>query len=213
MISHILKFIFIHIPKTAGNSLSLYLKDYVANEVIQKDSNLGSNQGIQVLCEMSKRDIKHESINYYYELYGHKINDYYKFTIVRNPYDRLLSFYYFTRGKDYQTFDKHQFKMFILRQNVPTQYSYLVNKETNTNEIDPSIKIIRYENLMNELKELPPFTSLNLNDNDKGNDYPHINASINSSKPFFWKDIYDDELKDLVYKKYQKDFEIFNYDK
>ena len=49
MISHILKFIFIHIPKTAGNSLSLYLKDYVANEVIQKDSNLGSNQGIQVL--------------------------------------------------------------------------------------------------------------------------------------------------------------------
>ena len=27
MISHKLKFIFIHIPKTSGNSLSLYLKD------------------------------------------------------------------------------------------------------------------------------------------------------------------------------------------
>tara|TARA_B110000971_G_C19991266_1_gene492088 strand:- start:137 stop:397 length:261 start_codon:yes stop_codon:yes gene_type:complete len=31
MISHKLKFIFIHIPKTSGNSLSLFLKDFIEN--------------------------------------------------------------------------------------------------------------------------------------------------------------------------------------
>ena len=37
MISHTLQFIFIHIPKTSGNSLSLFLKDCISNQVIQKD--------------------------------------------------------------------------------------------------------------------------------------------------------------------------------
>ena len=39
MISHKLKFIFIHIPKTSGNSLSLFLKDLVFNKY-KKDFEL-----------------------------------------------------------------------------------------------------------------------------------------------------------------------------
>jgi len=38
MISHELKFIFIHIPKTSGNSLSLFLKNFISNKVIQRKS-------------------------------------------------------------------------------------------------------------------------------------------------------------------------------
>jgi hypothetical protein len=41
MISHKLKFIFIHIPKTSGNSLSLFLKDFIDNNVLQRSSNMG----------------------------------------------------------------------------------------------------------------------------------------------------------------------------
>ena len=46
MISHKLKFIFIHIPKTSGNSLSLFLKDLIDNVVIHKDSMVGKNRKI-----------------------------------------------------------------------------------------------------------------------------------------------------------------------
>ena len=65
MISHKLKFIFIHIPKTSGNSLSLYLKDLIDNEVVIKNSPAGKNQGIKIISEYGKSDIKHTGIHYY----------------------------------------------------------------------------------------------------------------------------------------------------
>ena len=57
MISHTLKFIFIHIPKTSGNSLSLYLKNYINNWVIQRPSKMGDNQGISIICEKRFRSL------------------------------------------------------------------------------------------------------------------------------------------------------------
>lgn len=77
MISHKLKFIFIHIPKTSGNSLSLFLKDIIDNVVIHRDGKMGEKQGISIICEKTKKDIKHESIDYYKKLYGEKINNYF----------------------------------------------------------------------------------------------------------------------------------------
>ena len=58
MISHTLQLIFIHIPKTAGSSLTSFLQNYVANKVIQHDSKLGEKQGIKVICLMSRNICK-----------------------------------------------------------------------------------------------------------------------------------------------------------
>ena len=55
MISHKLRFIFIHIPKTSGNSLSLFLKDFIDNNVILRTSKMGPKQGISILCEKTKK--------------------------------------------------------------------------------------------------------------------------------------------------------------
>ncbi len=51
MISHKLRFISIHIPKTSGNSLSLFLKNFIDNDIIQRTSKMGEKQGISILCE------------------------------------------------------------------------------------------------------------------------------------------------------------------
>ena len=202
MISHDLKFIFIHIPKTAGNSLALFLKDHVANEVILRESSMGPNQGIDIICEINSKDIKHKPISYYNNLYKSKIDDYYKFTIVRNPYDRLLSFYFWQKGKNHQTFNKEDFKQFIYR-NQSYQHTYIW--DSTLNKIDPTVHIIRFEDLINGLKETPP-----LKDFDFEKDYPHINASTNTRLD--WTKLYDQELRDLVYKKYKRDFIFFNYE-
>lgn len=194
MISHKLRFIFIHIPKTSGNSLSLFLKDFIDNDVIQRSSKMGEKQGISILCEKTRMDIKHANITYYEKTYCEKINDYFKFTIVRNPYDRILSFYFWSKGKKNQTFDRNEFIKFI-KENNSFQYKY----------INKTIHIIHFENLIDELKNIECFKNI-----VNFNNYPTLNASSNSKEKY--NKIYDKELKDLVFNKYKKDFELFDYE-
>ena len=194
MISHKLKFIFIHIPKTSGNSLSLFLKHLVDNMVIQRNSKMGLNQGIDIICEKNKRDIKHNKIAYYKNTYGERINNYFKFTIVRNPYDRMLSYYFWIKGKNNQEFNKNEFINFI-KINSCFQHEY----------IDNTFHIIHFENLIDELKELECFKDI-----VNFNNYPTLNASNNSKKNY--NEILDKELKDLIFNKYKKDFELFGYE-
>ena len=59
------KFNFIHIPKTSGNSLSVFLKDFIDNDVIQRTNSMGENQGVCIICEKTRKDIKHNDITYY----------------------------------------------------------------------------------------------------------------------------------------------------
>lgn len=193
MISHKLKFIFIHIPKTSGNSLSLFLKDFIDDKVIHRTSNMGEKQGISIICEKTNKDIKHMDITYYKNTYGEKINDYFKFTIVRNPYDRMLSYYFWSKGKNNQKFNRNEFIKFI-KENESLQHKY----------IDNTFHIIRFENLINELKNIECLKEI-----VNFNNYPTLNASSNSKRNY--NEIYDKELKDLVFNKYKKDFELFGY--
>jgi chondroitin 4-sulfotransferase 11 len=73
LISHKHKFIFIHIPKTAGTSISSVLNPF---------------------CEELYPSIKHSNAVKIKEKFGSDIwNEYFKFTFIRNPYERLLSWY------------------------------------------------------------------------------------------------------------------------
>ena len=180
MISHKLKFIFIHIPKTSGNSLSLFLKDFIDNDVILRASLMGENQGISIICEKTKKSIKHESIKYYENIYGQKINNYFKFTIVRNPYDRILSFYFWSKGKDNQVFNRTEFIDFVKRNNRQRwpQHTYINN----------NFHIIHFENLIDELKNIECLKGV-----VDFNNYYTLNASFNSKKNH--TEIWDKELK------------------
>ena len=80
MISHEKKFIFVHIPRTGGTHLSKYLVPYCDDEsLIFSPYSAG---GISNL---------HATMYDYTEYYGKSILEYNIFTIIRNPYDRILS--------------------------------------------------------------------------------------------------------------------------
>tara|TARA_Y100000310_G_scaffold62834_1_gene58118 strand:- start:12858 stop:13700 length:843 start_codon:yes stop_codon:yes gene_type:complete len=97
MISFSKKLLFIHITKTAGDTLHHILHDYVCPfEVYQQEiqhstikygmTYLGPNH-----CYFGK-EIKHLRYSEYIWLYSHDLLDHFtKFTVVRNPFDRLLS--------------------------------------------------------------------------------------------------------------------------
>lgn len=69
MITHDFKLFFVHIPKCAGRSV----------------------------CDMFNQRFDHYTAAYLQREYETFWNDYKKFTIVRNPYDRLVSLYHYIR--------------------------------------------------------------------------------------------------------------------
>ncbi len=90
MIDHKLKAIFLHIGKTAGSSV----------EHMMSRTPLNSSQADrQILYGYDKEEgiyLQHANAKTVKRLVGEEIFDtYYKFSIVRNPYSRLLSVYHY----------------------------------------------------------------------------------------------------------------------
>jgi hypothetical protein len=116
MISDSCKFIFIHIPKTGGNSLTEFLKDLSTHKIIYGDNHFGKNKSISIMDKGI--DIKHFPLILYKKFYADKFQEYFKFTIVRNPYDRIMSLFFWHKRKqaplDEVIFKEDEFKNFII---------------------------------------------------------------------------------------------------
>ena len=89
MISHKNKYIFTHVPRTAGTSIEYALRE---------------NSDPVPMCNKDPEDLstylytQHVNINKIFRFSKElnvDIEDYYKFTFVRNPWERLLSYYYY----------------------------------------------------------------------------------------------------------------------
>ena len=196
MISHSLKFIFVHIPKTSGSSLALFLRNHTPHHISMEGNDL------YVRCERSGFEIKHSPLGHYIKHYedpntGKSLEDYQKFTIVRNPYDRMMSMYFWKDSKE--MFNKEEFIKFVKwcgPGNIyQDQCDYIL--------IDDKIMcdIVYYENLIQDLRNLKCLKNINMDN------YPKINVSNNRN----YRQYYDDELKELVYNKTKRDFDHFNY--
>lgn len=198
VVCHIRKIIFIHIPKTAGSSIEHLLRDEGKYELdfigVRNGRSTHHYMGIEL-----KMILK--------ELYP----TYYKFSFVRNPYDRLISEYFWCRinnvgHKFNKTFDefldyvedviknKKFFKPIENDHFIP-QYSFLFfNNKLIVNNI------FKYEDLEKVVplikKRLKIKTSLQ-----------HLNKSVKNEITL------TQEQKDRIYNLYQIDFETFNYEK
>ena len=133
IISHKHKFIFIKTRKTAGTSIEIALsricgKDDIITPISQKDELYRQELGYQgpqnykiPFKKYSKLDwyrfIRYQKrANYYNHISASEIRsyigesvwkEYYKFSFDRNPYDKVVSLYYYYGGdKRYETFDR-----------------------------------------------------------------------------------------------------------
>lgn len=129
------------------------------------------------------------------------------FMVVRNPYDRILSEYYCQQSSTaHKITDKKKMNKYLINKikkrskvgdHYTEQYKYL---DPNYN-----IHIIKYENLIPELKKLYKEYGLNIDLIDK---------KINSSKiRNFTTDDFNNDLINLINSVYRKDFKIFGYKK
>lgn len=219
MISHELKFIFLHIPKSAGSSITWFLRDMSSDQIsLNKDKNHRLYMDVHVFNKeladkgqcakyfehIMYNNAKHLSLNEYKQFYGnHIVNSYFKFTVVRNPYDRVLSgyfFWYVDKNNFNGIFDKHIFKKMILVQ-LPRQIDF----------VDESVHVVKYENLITDLNDIEFFKQKGITFDN----LPELNKTTNekNKEKINYHKYLDTELKKYIYEYYKLDFELFNYPK
>ena len=181
------KFTFIHIPKTAGSSLT----HIVSNQIETKSENKKLyGLGWQTKYHFNEM---HEDLNSIKKSDLKKIeNDI--ITIVRNPYSRMVSL---CRGFGLN------FKKFISDlpevNNIPGKYHF-IQYDYIKNEYNLNVKFYKFEE--NPLEKI--CSDYNLK-------YEHIHRlKTNYPSDSFW-DYYDRETKHIVSELCKKDFEYFNY--
>lgn len=203
MIIHKLKLIFVHIPKTGGSTISNIL---VPNINIHDEKYMEYLYGIK-----NNKALQHLSIIEIKKIVKNT-DDYYKFSIVRNPYDRLVSEYYWCQiknigNKSGQKFDdflnyiidifkNNKFDTNIYTDHFIPQYKFLY--DDNILKVD---KIFKFENFNNVLQFLKEKYDINTNF------YKHLKVH-NGNKLNLTQN-----QKNIIYNLYKKDFELFNYPK
>ena len=198
MISFQKRFLFVHIPKTAGNSIQSVLRDYSEDELVALREE---QDGIERfgLRNPKYKVKKHSTLIEYRDALGEEqFRDLYKFTCVRNPWDRMVS-YYFTPTQNPETWDRKKFRGIISKAVSAADYLRLDNGQE-----DPFANVdyvMRFENLADDFRDVCSAIEISLLA------LPQYNRS---SREHYSK-YYDDELRELVRARFAAEIERFGY--
>ena len=237
LISHRKAFIFTKTVKTAGTSVESYFEQYCMPEGEWKESHSReeyiSEAGIIGFRGQSSDEkiwYNHMSAKKIRDQIGQEIWDkYFKFTVVRNPYDKLISGFYFHRKYNKQKYSKTQrliaYARSILnvggaidriqkKKEIELFRSWIINGgeilDKNKYMIDGELCIdyfIRFENLHEDIKHVCdqlsiPFEPSRIPEFKKG-----VRKHIIPIQDF-----YDSETKQIVLEKYAWEIDRFAYD-
>ena len=209
--SHKVKFIFLGINKTGTTSIRSVLKKYGGKGKHTHFYNGSCNNGL-LLSHKNKSRCKYDNQHI---IYPDKINldSYYKFAIVRNPWDRLISLYKWGKqikktNKNYHTYSFKDFIMTLHTAESPfpeLRQVYLPTKPMLDWVRDKDGCIItdfigRFENIERDWAVITE--KLGISDR-----LPHLYTT----KREHYGRYYDDEMARKVADLYEEDIRYFNY--
>jgi hypothetical protein len=198
MISFQKRFLFVHIPKSAGNSIQSVLRDYSEDELVALRSE---QDGIERfgLRNPKYKVKKHSTLAEYRAALGEmEFGNLYKFTCVRNPWDRIVS-YYFTPTQDTSAWDRKKFRKAIVK--VLPVADYLRLDKGGKDPFANVNYIMRFENLADDFRAV--CAALNIS--------PAPLPRYNRSNREHYSKYYDDELRELVGARFAAEIERFGY--
>jgi len=221
LISHKNKFIFVHIYKTAGTSVtSVFLPhsrliDRLVFEFVPTRKFVSLiirimnwyDDGQKQFTGVHKHAKAIDILNYLGEK---KFFDYYKFVFVRNPYDLMVSLYfYISQSKnhiDYAKVSDMSFKEFLvwyISKTPPLQLDFIRHPKTKEIIVD---YIGKFETLDKDIDCIQRKLELNTVKN-----LTHLNpSSKRKSKDF--RAYYDEETKSMVGSYFKEDLDVLGYD-
>jgi hypothetical protein len=241
MISFSKKFVFMHIPRTAGSSVersvlepyAYYFEKDRDNLLMEKnfseilDQNISYGQGGDFLGRhFTIRDYhvaftnSEDFDNYfdrdsYVNLQSNPLDHFYKFTVVRNPWDRFVSYYLDNVGEQSEenfadfaslagsVHDASSPKSYLKQPksvNLLSQSQWIFDKKSKLLELD---KIARFEDLENGFKEI-------CQDLDVEHEaLPHLGETEGREH---YSKYYNGSTKDLIAEAWAEDIKNFGYE-
>lgn len=198
MISHSKKFIFIHIPKSGGTSVNSALKQYCEFPPETQPGTRNPN-----ILEVYKKHINIETM----KQSGVDINDYFKFSIVRNSWARVLSLYFHRIQLDSRTIDTQEknfndwVKNVFLNEKLSHRYWANQLDYITINGVMVVDQIIRFENLLVGWDEVCKKLQIECQ-------LPHHYKTVHSK----YSDYYNEESKNIVHNIFKRDIKLFDYE-
>lgn len=187
------KFLFIHVPKTGGNSLQSILKKYSEDTIKQLN-----DERFEVVNSINKDLPKHTTLARYKSVLDKDVyKNLFKFAVIRNPWDKLMS-WYFSPHIGHREWNRDKFIEIIKYVSPLRHYICINNKHGLSDDID---FLISFENLNDDFKYVSELLNIEYDQPKK----------INSSKHVHYSHYYDNELKDMVYWKFKEEIEYGNY--
>ena len=200
MLSIKYNFLFVHIPKTACNSVQSVLQRYSEDEIIVNSYQDGINRFSLHTPKYNFK--KHSRLNVYKRrLEKDLYRKLFKFTIVRNPWDRMIS-HYFSPHRGKIEWDRNEFIEFVKGNN--SIKSFLSTGFFNNIGNRPFRNldfILRFEKLAEDFELL--CEKLNI----EKTRLPHVNISNHSHYSCY----YDEELVNLVASRFSHEIDYFGY--
>ena len=144
------RFLFIHIPKTAGNSIQRVLLPFSEDKM----KLIGDHQDGIERFEIRSDELsihKHSTLKEYKaQLEASRFSQLFKFCCVRNPWERCVS-YFFSPSRGQFEWSASAFEEFINEKVAPsTEYVQLSDKDDDPfSNLD---YVIRFENLSEDFK-------------------------------------------------------------
>ena len=177
------KFMFYHIPKTAGTSMYSVFKQYGVSAHVNEFH--------------WTRVRSHTAVEHTWDKY--KGNEYFSFAVVRNPYDRMFSLYNFLKRR---RIIKETLEEFINKMDrEPSQFKLL-----NYNGVVPLSFVGKFENLEEDFN----FIADKIKIKERYKDLPKLFKAVNNGN---YKEQINNELKAIIDEKHHDDFINFNYKK
>lgn len=192
------KYLFIHAPKTGGTSMALALEARAMKDDIMLGDTPKAVKRRKRLADVrtAGRLWKHSTLADLDGLVARdEIDSLFIFTMVRNPWDRMVSYYHWLRVQsfDHPSVDlakRLEFAAFVAEPLIAQSFSNTpaASYVMDALGVERTCHYIRLEHLAQDLAPLEAHLGFTL-------DIPHVNSSVRTGDP---RDAYDEESRARV---------------
>ena len=200
MISLQKNFLYVHIPKTAGNAVQNILRHYSEDKIVCVTPLQDGVERFEVRNDQFKIE-KHSTLEEYRRELGEaQLARLFKFCCVRNPWERAVSFY-FSPHRGPVTWDREAFIKLTEKMPPASAYVTLKNSTPKKSPFENVDFVIRFERLNDDFRQVCERIGI------PAQELPVRNKS---SRDHF-SQYYDEELIELVRRRCSDEIDYFGY--